>query len=249
MLTPRRAEPMSSDEIGNGCDKNTSNTTPGPVSPGGTFENGDNSKEFLSTGRTGRRNALPNILGRHAETGLTDLSDRFEELSTHTGVDSAFLSLFIIETHSFSRISIQDSIYIDVETILNYKIVGYEDSLRFDRTYFVYYCVCYRSKKHRAGPEHTRHLEAAWLTCARGFARNIVARLGLFISDDNAKNSIEKQVSFCKSQLFGRSLNAFDWRTWATNRTHICVSLSARDEIFRNSNFDWTRFWGWIWKI
>ncbi|KYN18773.1 hypothetical protein ALC57_08931, partial [Trachymyrmex cornetzi] len=85
MLTPRRAE-VGPEEIGDGPgDKGTSNATSGSVTPGGSYENGDNSKEFLSTGRTGRRNALPNILGRHAETGLSDLSDRFEELSTHTG--------------------------------------------------------------------------------------------------------------------------------------------------------------------
>lgn len=93
MLTPRRAGPVGPDEIGNGPDdKSASNSTSGSVTPGGTYENGDNSKEFLSTGRTGRRNALPDILGRHAETGLSDLSDRFEELSTDTGVNSCSLT-------------------------------------------------------------------------------------------------------------------------------------------------------------
>lgn len=88
MLTPRQAGPMSPEELGNGSDgKSTSNVTSGLVTPGGSYEHGDNSKEFLSTGRTGRRNALPDILGRHAETGLSDLSDRFEELSTHTGMN------------------------------------------------------------------------------------------------------------------------------------------------------------------
>lgn len=83
MLTPGRAGPVSADHIEDGADdKNASNATSGSITPGGSYENGDNSKEFLSTGRTGRRNALPNILGRHAETGLSDLSDRFEELST-----------------------------------------------------------------------------------------------------------------------------------------------------------------------
>ncbi|XP_011647785.1 uncharacterized protein LOC105433962 [Pogonomyrmex barbatus] len=85
MLTPRRAGPVGPEEIGDGpaSDKGASNATSGSVTPGGSYENGDSSKEFLSTGRTGRRNALPDILGRHAETGLSDLSDRFEELSTH----------------------------------------------------------------------------------------------------------------------------------------------------------------------
>ncbi|XP_012217700.1 uncharacterized protein [Linepithema humile] len=86
MLTPRRAGPVGPEELGDGSDdKGASNATSGSVTPGGSYEHGDNSKEFLSTGRTGRRNALPDILGRHAETGLSDLSDRFEELSTHTG--------------------------------------------------------------------------------------------------------------------------------------------------------------------
>ncbi|KAG7202796.1 hypothetical protein KM043_009959 [Ampulex compressa] len=84
MLNPRRGGPVSSEEIGNGPEsKDNGATGSGAVSPG-TYENGDGSKEFLSTGRTGRRNALPDILGRHAETGLSDLPDRFEELSTHT---------------------------------------------------------------------------------------------------------------------------------------------------------------------
>ncbi|XP_072754930.1 uncharacterized protein [Anoplolepis gracilipes] len=85
MLTPRRAEPVGPEEIGNSPDdKSASNATSGSVTPGGSYEHGDNSKEFLSTGRTGRRNALPNIMGRHAETGLSDLSNQFREMSTDT---------------------------------------------------------------------------------------------------------------------------------------------------------------------
>ncbi|XP_039303698.1 uncharacterized protein LOC105196288 [Solenopsis invicta] len=85
MLTPRRAGPVGPEEIGDESgDKGPSDPTSGSVTPGGSYENGDNSKEFLSSGRTGRRNALPNILGRHSKTGLSDLSDRFEEMSTHT---------------------------------------------------------------------------------------------------------------------------------------------------------------------
>ncbi|XP_026829141.1 uncharacterized protein LOC113562830 isoform X1 [Ooceraea biroi] len=85
MLSPRRAGSVGPEEIGDGpSDKGASGgATSGSVTPGGSYENGDNSKEFQLTGRTGRRNALPDILGRHAETGLSDLSDRFEELSTH----------------------------------------------------------------------------------------------------------------------------------------------------------------------
>ncbi|EZA53532.1 hypothetical protein X777_07000, partial [Ooceraea biroi] len=88
MLSPRRAGSVGPEEIGDGpSDKGASGgATSGSVTPGGSYENGDNSKEFQLTGRTGRRNALPDILGRHAETGLSDLSDRFEELSTHPGI-------------------------------------------------------------------------------------------------------------------------------------------------------------------
>lgn len=95
MLTPRHAGPVGPEEIGDGHDdKGASNTASGSVTPGGSYESGDNSKEFLSTGRTGRRNALPNILGRHAKTGLSDLPDRFGALSTHPGVD-----LSVIRNH------------------------------------------------------------------------------------------------------------------------------------------------------
>lgn len=89
MLTPRRAGP---EEIGDGADKGANGAASGSVTPG-SYENTEGSKEFMSTGRTGRRNALPNILGRHAKTGLSDLSDRFGELSTHTGVDFRLLLL------------------------------------------------------------------------------------------------------------------------------------------------------------
>ncbi|XP_076235181.1 uncharacterized protein LOC143179739 isoform X2 [Calliopsis andreniformis] len=89
MLTPRRSGPISPEEIGNGHEtKDPGSTGNGSVTPG-TFENGDGTKEFLSTGRTGRRNALPDIMGCHAETGLLDLPDRFEELSTATDQSSS----------------------------------------------------------------------------------------------------------------------------------------------------------------
>ncbi|XP_053986404.1 uncharacterized protein LOC128880394 isoform X2 [Hylaeus volcanicus] len=84
MLTPRRSGPISPDEIGNVPDaKDPGPTGSGSVTPG-SYENGEGAKEFLTTGRTGRRNALPNIMGRHAETGILDLPDRFDELSTNT---------------------------------------------------------------------------------------------------------------------------------------------------------------------
>ncbi|XP_035739134.1 uncharacterized protein LOC118449064 isoform X3 [Vespa mandarinia] len=49
---------------------------------GGSKDDENGAKAFLSTGRTGRRNALPDIHGRHAATGISDLPDRFGELST-----------------------------------------------------------------------------------------------------------------------------------------------------------------------
>lgn len=86
MLTPRRSGPISPEQIDNGPEtKDPGNVGNGSVTPG-ALENGEGTKEFLSTGRTGRRNALPDILGRHAETGLLDLPDRFDELSTTTGL-------------------------------------------------------------------------------------------------------------------------------------------------------------------
>lgn len=94
MLTPRRAGPVGPEEIRDGPDdKGASDATSGSVTPGGSYESGDGSKEFLSTGRTGRRNALPNILGRHADTGLSDLPDRFDALSTHSGADLVVVPL------------------------------------------------------------------------------------------------------------------------------------------------------------
>ncbi|KAE8751469.1 hypothetical protein FOCC_FOCC001716 [Frankliniella occidentalis] len=39
-------------------------------------------EDFLTTGRTGRRNAMADILGQHASTGSGDLSERMEGLTT-----------------------------------------------------------------------------------------------------------------------------------------------------------------------
>ena len=73
MLSQKQAEANSESEAGSsGC---------GAVTPG-SFSNGEGSKEFLSTGRTGRRNAMPDILGQHAETGTADLPARLEALTT-----------------------------------------------------------------------------------------------------------------------------------------------------------------------
>lgn len=42
----------------------------------------DVTKDFLTTGRAGRRNALPDILGEHALVSTSDLPDRLQNLST-----------------------------------------------------------------------------------------------------------------------------------------------------------------------
>jgi hypothetical protein len=42
----------------------------------------DVTQDFLTTGRVGRRNALPDILGEHALTTTSELPDRFKSLST-----------------------------------------------------------------------------------------------------------------------------------------------------------------------
>ncbi|KAF7989423.1 hypothetical protein HCN44_008097 [Aphidius gifuensis] len=67
-----------------GCEGNED----GSVTPSG-ISNGEGSKEFLSTGRTGRRNAMPDILGRNAKTGTADLSTRLEALTTDSEQDQA----------------------------------------------------------------------------------------------------------------------------------------------------------------
>lgn len=42
----------------------------------------DLSNEFYNTGRVGRRNALPDILGSHSTTTTADLPDRLGALTT-----------------------------------------------------------------------------------------------------------------------------------------------------------------------
>ncbi|KAK9294837.1 hypothetical protein QLX08_010693 [Tetragonisca angustula] len=95
MLTPGRSEPISPDEIDNGPDtkdpgatENGSGTYLRGARAPGSYEGDDRAKEFLSTGRTGRRNALTQILGCHAKAGMLDLPDRFEKLSMETGQPS-----------------------------------------------------------------------------------------------------------------------------------------------------------------
>ncbi|XP_043603589.1 uncharacterized protein LOC122576828 [Bombus pyrosoma] len=92
MLTPGRSGSISPAEIGNVPDTKdpgaTGNGSGGAYMRGarspGSYEGDDRAKEFLSTGRAGRRNALTEILGRHAEPAMLDLPDRFEELSMET---------------------------------------------------------------------------------------------------------------------------------------------------------------------
>ncbi|KAJ8963529.1 hypothetical protein NQ314_005571 [Rhamnusium bicolor] len=55
---------------------NSANTAPP------TPDSSTNAQEFLSSGRTGRRNALPDILGQHAIVTSSDLPSRLQALST-----------------------------------------------------------------------------------------------------------------------------------------------------------------------
>ncbi|XP_014214468.1 uncharacterized protein LOC106643732 [Copidosoma floridanum] len=71
-----------------GCkDEGAAGSSSGAVTPSG-FVNGEGTQEFLSTGRTGRRNAMPDILGQYAETGTADLPEKLEALSTDPGNSS-----------------------------------------------------------------------------------------------------------------------------------------------------------------
>ncbi|XP_033179018.1 uncharacterized protein LOC100750086 isoform X1 [Bombus impatiens] len=95
MLTPGRSGSISPAEIGNvpdtkdpGATGNGSGTYMRGARSPGSYEGDDRAKEFLSTGRAGRRNALTEILGRHAEPAMLDLPDRFEELSMETATSS-----------------------------------------------------------------------------------------------------------------------------------------------------------------
>lgn len=56
--------------------KNTPNAT--AITPEGRAQE----QEFLATGRTGRRNALPDILSDHAIVTSSDLPGKFQKLST-----------------------------------------------------------------------------------------------------------------------------------------------------------------------
>ncbi|XP_050542901.1 cAMP-dependent protein kinase inhibitor beta-like isoform X2 [Daktulosphaira vitifoliae] len=49
----------------------------------------DISPDFLTTGRTGRRNALPDILGEHKLTSTADLPDRLQALTTNESTSSS----------------------------------------------------------------------------------------------------------------------------------------------------------------
>ncbi|XP_060516974.1 cAMP-dependent protein kinase inhibitor beta-like isoform X2 [Cylas formicarius] len=67
----------------------TGGPSSGGSAPPTTPENGGNVQEFLSSGRTGRRNALPDILGQHAIVTSSDLPSRLQALTTSdSGVSS-----------------------------------------------------------------------------------------------------------------------------------------------------------------
>ncbi|KAK7790761.1 hypothetical protein R5R35_007466 [Gryllus longicercus] len=55
--------------------------------------NHDPVQDFLSSGRTGRRNAMPDILGEHASTSTAELPARLQQLNTTTaGVSGEYRS-------------------------------------------------------------------------------------------------------------------------------------------------------------
>lgn len=89
MLSQKHTESDAESEAGGGGGDAEGAVTPGSVS------NGEGTKEFLSTGRTGRRNAMPDILGQHAETGTADLPSRLEALTTKSGTIDFFVSILM----------------------------------------------------------------------------------------------------------------------------------------------------------
>ncbi|KAG5866213.1 hypothetical protein JTB14_035254 [Gonioctena quinquepunctata] len=66
---------MEASQSAAGPSTSTSNV---PVTPDGST----NAEEFLSSGRTGRRNALPDILSQHAIVSSSDLTSKLQGLST-----------------------------------------------------------------------------------------------------------------------------------------------------------------------
>lgn len=54
--------------------------------PDGSSKANPDSEKFFSSGRTGRRNALPDILGEHARVTSSDLPARLQALTT-TGIN------------------------------------------------------------------------------------------------------------------------------------------------------------------
>lgn len=57
------------------------NTSPSGSSAGSTSSS-DYHNEFFNTGRVGRRNAMPDILGHHCTTSTADLPEQLSALST-----------------------------------------------------------------------------------------------------------------------------------------------------------------------
>ncbi|XP_076750255.1 uncharacterized protein LOC143423073 isoform X2 [Xylocopa sonorina] len=90
MLTSGRSGSVHPEEIGNepgtkdpGTSEDGSKPYTRDACTPGVYESDNGMKEFLSTERTGRRNALTEYLRRQAET--EDLPDRFDKLSVETG--------------------------------------------------------------------------------------------------------------------------------------------------------------------
>lgn len=62
-------------------EKTATSNTGGPVDP--------SHNEFFNTGRVGRRNAMPDILGQHCRTTTADLPDQLSALTTNDGASGS----------------------------------------------------------------------------------------------------------------------------------------------------------------
>lgn len=58
--------------------------------------NGDIVKDFQSTGRTGRRNALADVLGTHKDLSTSDLPLKLEKLTTNGNFYNLILFFIVI---------------------------------------------------------------------------------------------------------------------------------------------------------
>ena len=86
MLSQKHLQVESEGESGASSSKSVEGEDGGDGNSGAvtpeSYASGEGSKKFPSSGRTGRRNAMPNIFGQHVDTGTSDLSTRLEALTT-----------------------------------------------------------------------------------------------------------------------------------------------------------------------